>query len=257
MKTLILFTIMTIISNSQAQLIAYDGFDYSLDDSLTGLDGGSGWATAWTSNSGSGKIVSGLNYSDANGNQLVREGNAYEVNPSIFFYQTLRDTTTTFGTGGTTVWLSFIIQQANVSTGTNYATVTLGTGFTFDSNAMIGGIGGNPSHSFIGNFYGSSGGVSDLSNTLGLSESTFLVLRFDFSESGNDSLSLWFNPILDNTIGDPLLTYSGKNYAEMISGITIAHGDFRNFVYDEIRIGIDYASVSPIRANLMFKDGFE
>lgn len=244
------------VSVTQAEITAYDGFNYDVDATLTGLDGGIGWATAWTSNSGSGKIVAGLDYNDANGNQLKRQGNAYEVTPAISFYQTLRDTNAVFGAGNTSVWVSFIIQQANTSSGTNYGTMTLGTGYGGGSNAMLAGIGGNPANPFVGDFY-SVTNVADTTIIVGLNESVFLVLRFDFAPSGNDTLNLWFNPILGNTIGNPTLSYSSKNYAEMISGITLAHGNNRNFVYDELRIGTDYASVTPIRGDAVFNNGFE
>jgi hypothetical protein len=259
MKGILAIISITIITNiARADLTAYEGFDYNVNESLTGLDGGIGWSSAWTTNGGLGGIVvKGLTYSDVNGNQLVRSGGAYAVNSAQHFYQTIRDTDLTFGTAETSVWLSFIIQQASISTGTNYATGTIGTGYSFGSNAMIAGIGGPTAYPFINSFYASSGGIADTSLTMLSGESAFLVLRFDFSTSGNDTLNLWYNPTLDNLPGEPLLMLSSKNYASVISGLTLAHGDNRSFIYDEIRIGTDFASVAPIREDSMFSNGFE
>jgi hypothetical protein len=202
-------------------------------------------------------VVEGLTYSDVNGNQLVRSGGAYAVNSAIHFYQTIRDTDLTFGAGETSVWLSFIVQQASISTGTNYATATIGTGFGFGSNAMLGGIAGTTAYPCVIPFYASTGASCDTSLTMLPGESAFIVLRFDFAESGNDTLNLWYNPILNNVAGEPLLMLSSRNYASVISGLTLAHGDNRSFVFDEIRIGSDFASVSPIREDTMFLNSFE
>ena len=259
MKILLQIIFITIISIPVlAETTAYEGFEYTIGDSLTGLDGGTGWSSAWTTNGGTGgNIVAGLSFIDETGNQLVRNGGAYSVNAARFFYQTIRDTNLTFGAADTTIWTSFIIQQASISSGTNYAVTTLGTGYSFGSNAMIAGIGGTTGRPFIADFYASSGGVSDFTITTLPGESVFIVLRFDFAAVGNDTLSLWVNPILGTESGEPLLTYSGKNYASIISGLTLAHGDNRSFVYDELRIGTDFASVTPIRSDVMFTNGFE
>lgn len=258
MKILMMLLLIIFLNFTHAETTAYEGFDYALGDPLTGLDGGSGWSSAWTTNGGAGgTVVSGLSFTDVTGNQLVRNGGAYGVNASRSYYQTIRDTNDSYGAADTTVWMSFIIQQASVITGVNYGMLTLGTGYTFGSNAMLAGIGGATARPIIGNFYGSSGGVSDTTLTMLPGESAFIVLRFDFTAVGNDTLNLWYNPVLGGESGEPILTYSGKNYASIISGLTLAHGDYRSFVYDELRIGTDFASVTPIRSDDMFIDGFE
>jgi hypothetical protein len=259
MKVILLIISLSYIANIvNAEMTSYEGFDYILNEPLTGLNGGIGWSSAWTTNGGEGgNIVEGLTYSDVNGNQLVRSGGAYAVNPIRHYYQFIRDTNLTFGTADTSVWLSFIVQQASISTGTNYATATIGTGFTFGSNAMIGGIAGTTAYPCVIPFYASSGASCDTFQTMLPGESAFLVLRFDFAVSGNDTLYLWYNPILENAPGEPLLMLSSRNYDSVISGLTLAHGDFRSFVYDEMRIGTDFASVTPIRENVMFMNSFE
>ena len=256
MRTLILFiSLIVFINTATAEIIAYEGFDYPQGDMLVGKDGGSGWQDVWYTNTGAGgSITAGLSYTDTNGVQLQVHGGANATNAAISYYQTLRDTSIEFGAADTTIWASLIIQQSSSTTGTNYATMTLGRDYTFGSDAMVAGIGGTLGYPFITNFYASSGGIGEPALALGAGESAFIVLRFDFVAEGNDTLNLWFNPNLDETLSEPLLSFSGKNYAPVISGLTLAHGDSRSFVYDEIRIGTDFLSVAP---SIIFSDGFE
>jgi hypothetical protein len=51
------------------------------------------------------------------------------------------------------------------------------------------------------------------------------------------------HPLLKSNPGKPNVSGAFRNYANKISGITLAHGDYRTFVYDEVRIGSSYAAV--------------
>lgn len=225
---------------------AYEGFDYTLGAQLSGLNGGTGWNSAWDTNNGSaasGTILAGLGYTDAHGNTLSTSGGAFATDANTFFYQATRDTQDSFGAAGTSVWMSFLVQQASHTDNVNYAMATLGERYGFGDEAMLGGI--NGSHPAVVKFYTNTGANAP-SVTLNTGDVTFMVLRFDFSSSGNDTLSLWSNPLLDaGSLGAPDITVSNADYASSFTGLTLVQGDFRTFTYDEIRIGDSFSAVAP------------
>lgn len=227
-------------------LYAYDGFDYAAGSLLSGQSGGSGWASPWATNAGTSgaSIVAGLQYTDAAGQVLAASGGAIRTNPSVLFAQETRNTLKQFGEAGDSVWVSFLVQQvANPNEGTSYAVAALGQELSFDSNAMNGGIAGtNP---FVGAFYS---GTESQSSTTTVSENSvsFITLRYDFAPSGNDTVSLWINPLLDSPLGAPDASGSFRDYSTAFSGVTLAYGDSKSFVYDELRIGSSYSAVSAV-----------
>lgn len=227
-------------------LLAYDGFDYTLGQRLDGQNGGTGWTSAWTYNGGgeaSGSIVGGLSYQDANGRTLLAGGGAWATQADVFFAQAQRDTAASFGAAGTSVWMSFLVgQSADPTSGVNYAMGTVGRGYTFGSDAMLGGVVGDGAA--VGPFYSSAGTIT-LPGTAPALSTTLIVLRLDFAAGGNDTMSLWFNPLLDGVARAADLTLSARDYDPVIGGVTLAHGDFRVFAFDEVRIGSSFAAVTP------------
>jgi len=69
--------------SANATLFAYEGFDYAADQTLLGLNGGSGFANAWQTNStalNNALVVGGsYAYTDSFGNSLVTAGNRAHV----------------------------------------------------------------------------------------------------------------------------------------------------------------------------------
>ena len=220
---------------------AYDGFNYDAGSTLAGQTGGSGWAGPWGSNAPApASVVSGLSYSDSAGQVLPVQGGAVMTSPSVFFAQETRDTTEVFGQAGTSVWMSFLVQQASSTGGISYAQAALGQGLTFGSSAMSGGLSG--SGASVGGFYATSGVAA--TTTVAPGSVTFIVLRFDFASSGGDTISLWVNPLLGDVAGVPDASGSFRDYAPAFSGMTFAYGDNRSFIFDELRIGSSYAAVA-------------
>jgi hypothetical protein len=203
----------------------------------------------------SGIITNGLNYTDTLNNRLITTDGAWRTDAGVFFGQGRRASVSGFGTAGTTRWISFLVRQAAASTTPatphfNYVSGTLGTGYSFGAPAMMGDVGlyNVGGIAAAGAFYdNAASGValppSWAENSVGL-----VVLRIDFNAStgANDTLSLWFNPSLSVTSpGTPLVSANVANYADAINGITMSWGDYRSFVIDEVRIGADYAAVTP------------
>ena len=121
--------------------------------------------------------------------------------------------------------------------------VALGQELSFDSNAMNRGVSGtNP---FVGAFYS---GTESQSSTATVCENSvsFITLRYDFAPSGNDTVSLWINPLLGSPLGTPDVSASFRDYSSVFSGVTLAYGDNKSFVYDDLRIGSSYSAVSSV-----------
>ncbi|MBK8066313.1 MAG: hypothetical protein IPK27_01410 [Rhodanobacteraceae bacterium] len=225
---------------------AYEPFDYPLNDNLAGANGGVGFDGPWTvtangpssavTGAQSGVIVAGLSYSDALGQVLPVSGGAWQTNSGLQFGQAQRGTVASFGAAGSSVWMSFLVRQAETTAGVNYAGGTPGTGFGFGSAAMFSGIAALPGGA-VASFYGSDGRSRDIGNAAG--KTTLVVMRLDFAASGNDTLRVWFDPVLNQPLGSPGLIESLQNYSGSFNGATLLWGDNRSFVFDELRIGSD------------------
>jgi len=122
------FALGSIISNTKAGLIAYEGFFYTTGDSLTNASaqssGGSfGWGGRWTgaNTANATNAANSLFYTDAAGNILVTNGGSVVIGapagttansqPSRSFnFGTLSGTTYSGLTGPGTYWVSFVMQ---------------------------------------------------------------------------------------------------------------------------------------------------
>jgi hypothetical protein len=225
---------------------AYEPFDYPSGSNLAGANGGSGFSEAWrvtasgptsvVTGAQSGTIVDGLTYVDALGQSLPVSGRAWQTSSALSFGQGQRGTTASFGAAGTSVWMSFLVRQATTTAGVSYAVGSPGTGFGFGSGAMAAGVFRVPEAGYTA-FYDGGGRSGDIGNAAG--RVTLVVMRVDFAASGNDTLRVWFNPLLNRPLGSPDQVGAIDNYAASINGATLAWGDTRSFVYDEMRIGTE------------------
>jgi hypothetical protein len=236
--------------------IAYEGFNYPLGERLKGQNGGSGWAGAWDVADGngtpldisqSGIIASGLRYRDSAGNDLITSGGAWQTDASVLRGQALRVGSASFGAAGTSRWVSFLVRQAQPSNGTNIAAVALGTGYVSGDSVMAGGFSSDASY-FVGCFLCAASNTANSGFTAGAV--AMVLMRIDFTASGNDNLSLWINPPLnpangDAGLGTPTLSISASNFAEVLNGLTLAWGDNRSFTFDELRIANSRAHATP------------
>src|SRR4029078_2398492 len=104
-----------------AQLLAYAGFDYKEGSSLTGANGGVGWKDAWFSRGnatkgctiGQAQSHPGL---DTSGNCCLQDGTDIRIcryidtsRPEVADLGVDGANGKTFGTHGTTIWISFLI----------------------------------------------------------------------------------------------------------------------------------------------------
>ncbi len=232
--------------------IAYEGFDYPVGVRLKGQNGGVGWAGAWdvADSAGtaldinqSGVIASGLRYTDSAGNDLLTTGGAWQTDAGVAYGQALRATSASTGTGGSTRWVSFLVKQAAPSSGYNIAAATLGSGYVLGNGVVTGGLGSDLSP-FLGCFLCTSSNTAIPGFAAG--SVAMVLIRYDFTASGNDVVGLWINPPLNpaTSLGAPTLSGAG-NFAEVMNAVTLAWGNRRSFTFDELRIAATRDGAAP------------
>lgn len=261
---LALLTFLAVQAHAQS---AYEPFDYPLGSNLSGQNGGSGFSEPWrvtqsgpnnvVTGQNSGTIVAGLSYSDAIGQVLLVSGGAWQNSSNLVFGQGQRDTLESFGADGSATWISFLVRATTVASGTHYACGTPGKGFTFGSQAVIvclyRTLSPIATGGFLASFYGSDGVATTISADP--TPTVLLVMKVEHAidPGTNDLAKAWFNPILNQTLPAPDLTFSLRNYASIFSGATLLWGDSRSFIFDELRVGSDIGWDD----DTLFVDGFE
>src|SRR3954471_21226148 len=112
-------------SSSLAALQVYEGFTYSDGTSIVGQNGGGGWSNTWNATGSTTGITAnattpGLSYPvlPASGNKLSLAGqqNATANGTDAFLFRNL-GAANSFGTDGTTTWVSFIGQRTGGKSG--------------------------------------------------------------------------------------------------------------------------------------------
>lgn len=239
-------------STVQAQLTAYEPFNYPTGAFLNGTAStGTGFTGNWTL-SGSATIIGGLTYPS-----LPTTDNAFQQSPAG--QRDLVSLTAALSSG--TVYISFLYNQAGNNGGnvnglylSGSGATSLYVGLTAPWSATAGELG-------LGTIATSSAGATGLSSVLAqmpgpnqlmnYNQTNLIVVRIDFNTSGtNDTISLWLNPTAGVTTPEgninapnPDLVYSNYDVGT-ISGIAFNfQGGGAVEQYDEIRVGSSYGSV--------------
>lgn len=228
MKSLLVASCVAVlcVQPCRAVLIAYEGFDYPAG-TITGANGGTGWTGSWAELE---ITTPGATYSD-----LTVSGNKFNKTSTTAAFDKFRTLATTLGTTDETVWFSFIGDLDSTGNGgfvlrQDFSPiVTAGSGDWWSSTNW--GVYSNGS-------YGTS--------TTPSSTQSFLVMRIDFSASGNEKLYLWTNPTLGST---PDISSAAVTLADAgnftINRVSIFTNTTKVAVFDEIRVGTTYADVAP------------
>lgn len=225
-----LFASCLLAARANAASIAYEGFDYSAGTPLNGLNGGSGWAGAWSAGNPLAFVATpGLAF-----NGLATTGGAATATAKpdppggsdiTFENRTLSNNV---GADGTSLYLSLLLRPE--------------TGFGFYGGVNLGGL-------FLGksgttNTYGleaSGGNIASSSVTPTTGDTVLLLLRATFL-AGDDVLELFVNPTLG---AEPLLadaSLSGFNLG-LANVFTINNAGA--WTVDEIRLGTTFEDVVP------------
>lgn len=216
---------------------AYEPFDYSNIQTLDGLGGGYGWdnvswgqglggATSYSITAGSLTDPSGLLVTS--GNKVTTTGGdagRWNLFPG-------------FGTPGSTAYWSVLIRPENTPNTTNY--------YGLDIYASAGDAGVIAGKNGSGLNWGLEAGPgTDAYSSVAcvLSQTVFLVVRGDFGSS-SDTFRLYVNP----TPGAPEPATADATLSDFIgtqNGISFTTGNGGAASFDEIRIGTNYADVTP------------
>jgi hypothetical protein len=250
---------------SSAALLVYDGFDYVAGSSLRTQNGGTGFAAGWanTGNATETATSPGMTYGDLTvaGVKATLNGQQSATGNGASAFLT-RDLTQTFGTDGTTEWLSFISQRtgSKSSGGTaqplNYQRVfslSLFSGSATEQ-ASVGELSNDPADVWALNPDATTI-VPSVHTTVPLDTQSFLLLRIDnIAGTGKDKAYLWVNP--DLTLGEPAIGTAAATITDELSfnRIRLTVGGSQNTgatlaaqgLFDEIRIGETFADVTPV-----------
>ncbi|RYD60659.1 MAG: hypothetical protein EOP84_36715, partial [Verrucomicrobiaceae bacterium] len=187
MRTVVIFALAVLSSSvaARSELIAYEGFDYTAGDSLTGKAGGINWGGAWTATAnGSTVQTPGLTYTDAAFQTLQSIGNSGAFagggNGNLRLASLSPDGV------GSTLYVSFIARM-DAALANSYAGFSLFNGGT---ETMFLGDPNGPLNWGIDPKVGTV-----TTGTTSVSTQAFLVYRIDFL-SGSAEIRLFENPLL-------------------------------------------------------------
>ena len=239
-------------STVQAQLAAYEPFNYPTGAFLNGTAStGTGFTGNWTL-SGSATIFGGLTYPS-----LPTTDNAFQQSPAGQRNSVSLAAPLSSGT----VYISFLYNQAGNNGGNVNGLYLSGSGATSLYVGLTAPWSGTAGQLGLGTIATSSAGATGFSSVLAqmpgpnqlmnYNQTNLIVVRIDFNTSGNnDTVSLWLNPTADVTAPEgninapnPDLVYSSYDVGT-ISGIGFNfQGGGAVEQYDEIRVGSSYGSV--------------
>ena len=234
-------------ASTHAALIAYDGFDYAgpAGTSVSGLNGGTGWTEAYPAPSGTIALDSGLNFPG-----LTTVGFSMEYSTNANLTTDGRNFSPSVADG--VYWYSLLVQPeisgANRGRGIFNALQRTGDnqngfGFRLDNDGLTNGTLNFKAHT--------SPQTTGTNINVSYGQTLFVLGKITYSAAGSTTSDLW---VYDSAAGIP-----ATMPATPMSTVTIATGGAVNgaisgrafsnsgpIVYDEIRIGTDFADVVPV-----------
>ena len=227
---------LSVSGTSRAELITYEGFDYAVGN-LVGANGGTGWGGAWRDGAGTRTVASqSLAYS-AGGADLLTSGNRAVIGVTSFA-NVVRNFSQSFGTDGTTIWMSMLVRGSKNLSGFQLANGSDGG----DGSYKLQASGANGT-------WQTRVGTTNQSTTVAVNQVSLALLRITF-QPGNDAIDLWLNPpslVSEASLGSPTNTRTGNFAFDRIrlNGGSNATGTV-DAEFDEIRLGTSFPSVVPV-----------
>ncbi|HVM62659.1 MAG TPA: hypothetical protein VMV72_17490 [Verrucomicrobiae bacterium] len=227
-------------STLDPNIVAYEPFDYGQGNPtlLDSQNGGFGWDNVnWGQGLGgaSNYTIGAASLSDPSG-LLVTSGNRITCtnNGDAGRFNSFPN----YATPGSTVYWSFLVRPENAPDPTNYYGLIIYAS-AGDNGLLVGKNGSGP------NWGLEAGAGNDAYSSVActMSQTAFLVVRGDFG-TDNDTFRLYVNP----TPGAPEPATADATISDFIgtqNGISFTTGNGGVASYDEIRIGTNYADVTP------------
>ena len=260
----------------QAQLIAWEPFQYPADTQLFGQGHGSGWATAWSAttaaiatNNATGLLYSGLPASVGSVVMGKPDGTTGQTASSQRLLNTTLGNYAAWGSGS--VWMSFLYQNWVADQGGllgfREAKFCLFSGATANANGTANVNGsekldvGSPNTYAAGAsdtltlWQGSTYVSSGIATPRGANpaNTVLILLRLDVdSTTTPDTAYAWFNPSLASEPSIATAISFSANDLSLVNAIRLQAGNANSsglnavFQVDEIRVGYDFASMTMI-----------
>lgn len=232
-----------------AQSLAYEGFDYTVGQSINTQTGGTGWANAWSTSSAANFTSFAGSTSDPTGT-LLTSGNQIRTSGTASFYETSRTTSLDLRSApNSSVWISFTARRIDPFATTTYGGLVIGN--------EVGSAGSNTGRLFVGDPGGANtwalerggGGVFSYSNHAVTANPSLLVVNIQFQDNGAETILLYANRPPGGDAPASVDAFLGSLDLNPSNGaVTNLSLWFSGAVYqfDEIRIGHSYAEVTPI-----------
>ncbi len=283
MKTNFLLTVFMLVmlgfASLQAQLIVYEGFNYTLASTAADPDGGTvngGNGFPYTNsitpaNVGVGlrgaygtmhTVVTGLTYGN-NGKMLATSANALQrtsgssYGSDVWIYRSV-DPDPFADYRASANWLGYKSGRSNELYFSVLLNVSSVNTSTMNRLVLWYGINNVQYAAFLaqpsGNtnwVYADQAGVNKVLGAAEANKTEFIVGKLSFPSLTSYSISLWFNPTLGAALGDPTITQGypidGANWTTgpEFRGLTTRDGA-GIFTFDEFRLGLTAADVMPV-----------
>ena len=249
-------SILALTTSAHAAVIATEFFNgYGTSDlNTSGLSGGTGaWTSNWSASDNGYASGANLSYGAAgydNTPNLSGSSNgaasfaSATASPSVTF-RTLNDG------DASTIWTSSLISMD----GSDRAILWIDATASAGNDDFIGVIDGQIAIRYNGTTIGTNGLYGNNTNPNGNATFTFgtalLLAKLEVNNSGNDTLSFWFNPDLtggEGGLGTATLSATGGDFfGDEIGGIgmLIAGTTGGNEYIDAIQVGTTFVDVVP------------
>jgi hypothetical protein len=247
---------LAISSGARGQIIAYEGFAYTVGQSLAGQNGGSGFAAPWTVGAGTATVRSGSLVPAAPSTPLAETGNSVGVSADAVTnvgdaVRTLA--TPIVGTPGTTAWVSVVMKGTGTTPLTSQGALVVsngaGVGFSITTGATGGGLPPfNPPANANWSLGDAGTGAAEASSSVSDTLQSLLVARVNFGAT-NDAVDLFVNPPPGGSPPGSSNASLTLPHAASFSTVEIdlASVDTTSAaLFDEIRLGTTFASVTPV-----------
>lgn len=269
-------------------LIAYEGFNYSADTSIGGLDGGFGWGAAWATGGAASMATNlpvslsygtaGLRLATSGGCLLVGSSNGITpANTTVQIQRQLPNTLANLAGGQGTIWISFLYQNLQADQagfiGFRETGIRLMAGATTNTTGVSNRDGVDKLDAGSPNTYPAGAGFDELALFIaptyirsGIptprgtdpSNVVLVLMRIDVDNTtANDTARAWFflngaglngEPNPESALVFTNTDLSGVNALRFQSGNANSYATNAFWLLDEIRVGRSYADVVPTLA---------